>query len=792
MADESIIVDLKAQGVKDLVDGLGLASKGLSELDKGLIEANKQLATLDKGSEEFKKLSKEINAANTAITAYGQSSDTLKKELRETTNEIGALDRSIKALEKTNQTGTQSYKNLVSEQENLKKKAGELKDTITDLNAEIKNSGSDTKNLDKALRAIGAVAAGYQIAQGALVLFGSENKKFEQALLKLNAVMAITNGLQQIQNELSKKDSLFTAAASSAKKAYASAVAFATGATTAFGVAIRALGLGLFIGAVALLVTNWERLKEAISGAVSETDKLIKAKEKALAQSQRAIDSLEQELKFQVAIGKLTEKQALEKAISAKKEAELAASQLQSAQLQKFSELLKASKTYHEEITSQSQDGVTTSKLVANATQKQVNDQAEAWKKAKVAYQDLVVSRVEDEKKLEKLNKPDKDTSKEKVKIAKEREKDLKIIAANLKENIQEIFNEDVDLFPTKAQDRSKKYFTDIIAALERVVDNVEIGSDRWIYLNDQISKTKKLMDTIALSEEQVTKNAKESTDTIIQETFKKQDVKNKAFFEDLLKRKEDLKDEKLTQQDKLVIANASANALFQITAGISEFRKQTLDNELASGIISEKKYQEELRKIKRQEAIANKVQAVFNISLSIAEAIVKALTAGPIIGQVLAGITAGLGFAQLALVLATPIPKFAKGVIDLQDEKKPNGVDTVPAMLSKGESVMTVSETKEHKDVLTAIRKGTFNKLFIPKSNLIQPDIFANIPNPAMIDKPLLMDKDDYSSINTRLDKVASELWWLTSETKKGNKLRERGTDKVVKAVQSKSKRYV
>ena len=104
----------------------------------------------------------------------------------------------------------------------------------------------------------------------------------------------------------------------------------------------------------------------------------------------------------------------------------------------------------------------------------------------------------------------------------------------------------------------------------------------------------------------------------------------------------------------------------------------------------------------------------------------------------------------------------------------------------------MPVKETRENIDALKAIHKGKFKELYIPKSQLIQPDIFANIPNPATIEIPNLMDKDDYSSINERLDKVASELWWLTNETKKGNKLRERGTEKVVKAVQSKTKRYV
>lgn len=79
MADESIIVDLKTQGVKDLVDSLGLASKGFTELDKSIAEAQKKLDGLDKNSQEFKNLTKEINAATTAAQAYSQNTDTLKR-----------------------------------------------------------------------------------------------------------------------------------------------------------------------------------------------------------------------------------------------------------------------------------------------------------------------------------------------------------------------------------------------------------------------------------------------------------------------------------------------------------------------------------------------------------------------------------------------------------------------------------------------------------------------------------------------------------------------------------------
>ena len=762
MADESIIVDLKTQGVKDLVDSLGLASKGFTELDKSIAEAQKKLDGLDKNSQEFKNLTKEISAATTAAQAYSQNTDTLKKELRDTTNEIGNLERSIKALEKTNQTSSQTYVDLVKKQDDLKRKAGELKDTVSDLNAEIKNSGSDTKNLDKALRAINSVAAGYQVAQGAVVLFGGENKKFEQTLLKLNAVIAITNGLQQIQNELSKKDSLFTALAARAKLAYASATASASVAMNAFRLAMVSLGIGAFVVAVGYLVANWDRLKVSIFGVTQTLDDYIKSKEKSLAISQKALDLLDKELEYQIAIGAITEQRAKE----IKTEAI-------GKQLKQESEVLKGQLKIYEDLKKKRQEQGITSGFFITALVKSAfkvsNAEIESQKNAVLGQTQIV-----------------KDLT---VKyLASQKEKDEKIKQEN-KKNIKDLTEDIIKAQKEirEAEARHQKQLEELDRQeRERMISNAELrkklSDERIALLEMQDERERELrLKNVDFKEQNAERERKAA------------DERAKAE-RDRIKRESD--EFRQAQLDKIAAAAFVGNELFSIADGISNARKQILDNELASGIISEKKYQEELRKIKRQEAIANKAQAAFNISISIAEAIVKALTAGPLFGQVLAGITAALGFAQLAVVLATPIPKFRQG--GQVSEKlglikgKRHEQGGVPIEVEGDEYVMPVKETRENLDALKAIHKGKFKELYIPKSQLIQPDIFANIPNPATIEIPNLMDKDDYSSINERLDKVASELWWLTNETKKGNKLRERGTEKVVKAVQSKSKRYV
>ncbi len=69
-----------------------------------------------------------------------------------------------------------------------------------------------------------------------------------------------------------------------------------------------------------------------------------------------------------------------------------------------------------------------------------------------------------------------------------------------------------------------------------------------------------------------------------------------------------------------------------------------------------------ERRKLERKRAKAQKASALVSAGINVAEAITKALTAGPLIGQIFAGIVAALGAVQMAAIAAAPLPALAKG----------------------------------------------------------------------------------------------------------------------------------
>jgi hypothetical protein len=205
------------------------------------------------------------------------------------------------------------------------------------------------------------------------------------------------------------------------------------------------------------------------------------------------------------------------------------------------------------------------------------------------------------------------------------------------------------------------------------------------------------------------------------------------------------------------------------------------------------------MAKIKNEAARKQRTADIAMAFAMIPQAAFSAFTSTPggiVVKSIAAALASAFGLAQVALIASAPLPQFRDGG---QVSKKLGLIKGarherggVPIEVEGEEYVMPVEQTKENLPALEAMRKGKFNELFIPKQNVMQPDVFANIPNPSNIALPIVNEMNDYSSINKRLDKLASEMWWLGQYTKEGNKVRERGTEKIVKNLETQRKRYV
>jgi hypothetical protein len=147
----------------------------------------------------------------------------------------------------------------------------------------------------------------------------------------------------------------------------------------------------------------------------------------------------------------------------------------------------------------------------------------------------------------------------------------------------------------------------------------------------------------------------------------------------------------------------------------------QDLQRRNEEGIISDAQFaakkaqiDEKLRKkeaqLKKRQFEADQKAALIKIAIDTAVSVAKtAATAGYPAAIPLIVLALAQGAIQAALVKSQPVPKFKDGVIDLQG-KGTGTSDSISAKLSKGESVMTAKETKQHKPLFKAIREGSYD----------------------------------------------------------------------------------
>lgn len=213
------------------------------------------------------------------------------RELTQATTDMTAAYRALTDEEKASPLGKAMQQSI----QQMTERASEMKDAMADVNAAITNAASDTRTFDQISGAANVATSSFQVLQGATKVLGIEMGNDVEVIAKLQAAMAITNGLTQIQTALQKQSAFMqgvnaakTALATIAQQAYAVATGEATAAQVAFNVAANAnpygliLGaLGLLIGAVTAFAAVTRESNDEVADAKSEMDTLTASVDKA-------------------------------------------------------------------------------------------------------------------------------------------------------------------------------------------------------------------------------------------------------------------------------------------------------------------------------------------------------------------------------------------------------------------------------------------------------------------------------------------------------------------------------
>ena len=226
--------------------------------------------------------------------------DEIYGELLPLTGAIGELEDQLYQMALAGEQNTKAFKDVTD-------KVGQLKRIVQETDLATDAASKTLSN--KMVGALGGVASGFSIAQGAMGAFGTDSKKVEEALLKVQSAMAIAQGIQGFKEALPDIKAFGSTAVSALAKTTAGQwLLNAAQAAGAVGMKIvnavmNANPILLIIGGITALVGAFALFSSSADDAKEKQKALNEAQERAIQVMEahnRKIDervALEKELK---------------------------------------------------------------------------------------------------------------------------------------------------------------------------------------------------------------------------------------------------------------------------------------------------------------------------------------------------------------------------------------------------------------------------------------------------------------------------------------------------------------
>lgn len=206
-----------------------------------------------------------LNSLTEAQERNKESNQRLSRQLRELQNDMARMRLN-------GEQNTEEYQNMAQ-------KAAQLSDTLGDLRAQTSILANDDANLQGFISGVNGLSGAFTTATGVMSLFASENENLAKIQARVQSVMAITMGLQQVFNALNK-DSAFRLVTLTKAKEFLTAANYRL--ATSLGISNAA--------ATALMATLTLGLSVVITGVIVAWNKLSDAQEEAAKKAQERVE----------------------------------------------------------------------------------------------------------------------------------------------------------------------------------------------------------------------------------------------------------------------------------------------------------------------------------------------------------------------------------------------------------------------------------------------------------------------------------------------------------------------
>lgn len=275
-----------AAGSKSLTDKIREQKEVIGQIESDIKSLEKAYQGAAPGKAKVAALD-ELNAAKKALEEEKGGLAGLQAEQEKTRASSKRLSMQLRELQDSMARMRLEGKQDTEEYRKMAQQAALLSDTLADLNTQTKILSNDDANLQGFMSGVSGLAGLFTTATGALSLFASENENLARIQTRVQSVMAITMGLQQVFNTLNK-DSAFRLVTvvkmknllTAANARLAVALGISTGAAQAL-MATLTLGLSAVITG---LVVAWDRYSTAQEKAAEKAREMVKIESDGRAQ----------------------------------------------------------------------------------------------------------------------------------------------------------------------------------------------------------------------------------------------------------------------------------------------------------------------------------------------------------------------------------------------------------------------------------------------------------------------------------------------------------------------------
>jgi hypothetical protein len=696
-----IIYEAEATSLKATVNEVNKANDAVAASAK---ESSKEVA------DAYKSAGKSIAAAfsggevKKALADQNKGFEQLNSKGKTLTGQLRALKNELTQLEAAGQDGTAQFQQLTIA-------AARLEDQIGDTRQRVSILASDTFKFDAAIGALQGLAAGFQVAEGASALFGAENEDLQKALLKLNAIIAISTGLEQI-NKLVKEESAVKTAVLTAKQAiYTTVVGTSTGALKAFRIALAATGVGLLVFGLIALVENFDKVKralensipgfKAVSNAIGDAVDTIKEWVGASDDAERAGAAFDAATKKQNEAADAVVK-SYERRIAVEKAAGRSTTQLEiereQAVIAANEKILKDYRNKSTELVKldeeQKQKAVQLAKDAADAIAESQNNilviRAEAAKKAADAAKANAEAIAKAE--LETFRNLLNETAALQNEFDKQQAEERKNNEAKLQVDLTDLADTSLE---TQLDDRLnflKRLEIEEGSNLDRRINIIELEGKKRIAAAEGNANEIKLIE--AETQQAIREEQKRTADEQLDNLFNIAQATANVLGQII-----ELQGVQSQKRIDEINASSEAEKLAIEQSALNEAQKQrkleALQLRTAQKVAAEK----------RRQAVAEKASAIFEATIGTAVAVASAK------GPILKALALASGLAQIALIASQPIPKFKKGGA-VGGRSHEAGGTLIEA--ERGEFVVNKASTSRHRTELDALNTSSaaFRKL--------------------------------------------------------------------------------